>query len=226
MENVKKLKCLCACVCMCNITETSLCRKVAMEKVIAAQTASYSCGSHSGGVVSMDLVGLWERSWQPVRLVGEVWVQLLQPLGKHGEGLPDPGCVARLKLYLSTLFTSVRLIWCWCVCMCVCESWGGGAGGCSWTLRTGFHRLSAAVRLDQKRSGDITWLAINGILAGAKTQSKHAESPSVSVWGDVSHIVSRNPAENANRLGEVIKAPFFSSSFQEVLIWFWLSVNF
>lgn len=103
---------------------------------------------------------------------------------------------------------------------------GGGAGGCSWTLRTGFHRLSAAVRLDQKRSGDITWLAINGILAGAKTQSKHAESPSVSVWGDVSHIVSRNPAENANRLGEVIKAPFFSSSFQEVLIWFWLSVNF
>lgn len=93
-------------------------------------------------------MGLWERSWQPVRLAGEDRARLLQPLGKHRGGLPDPGCVARLKLYLSTLFTSVRLIWC---CL-----GGGWKGGCSWTLRTGFHRLSAAARPDQKRSGDIT----------------------------------------------------------------------
>lgn len=111
---------VCVCLSAYNMTETSLCRKVAMEKVIAAQTASYSSGGHSGGVgcwlgglwVCMDLVGLRERSWQPARLAGEVWVQLPQPLGKHRVGLPDPGCVARLKLYLSTLFTSVRLICC------------------------------------------------------------------------------------------------------------------
>lgn len=70
--------------------------------------------------VCRDLVGLWERSWQPVRLAGEDRARLLQPLGKHRGGLPDPGCVARLKLYLSTLFMSVRLIWC-------CR--GGGRGG-------------------------------------------------------------------------------------------------
>ena len=103
---------------LCNIAETSLCRKVAMEKVMAAQTASYSCGVHSGGFwVCMDLVGLWERSWQPVRMAGEVWLQLLQPLGKHREGLPDPGSVARLRLYLSTVFTAVRLVWCVYVCL-------------------------------------------------------------------------------------------------------------
>lgn len=114
------------------------CREVAMEKLIAAQTASYSCGGHSGagsgggGVlwaqqlwVCMDLVGLLEHSWQPVRRAGEVWARLLQPLGKHREGLPDPFCVARLKLYLSTLFTSVRLIWC---CWGVRAGWVGGGG--------------------------------------------------------------------------------------------------
>lgn len=35
-------------------------------------------------------------------------------------------------------------------------------------LRTSFHRLSATVRPDEKQSGDITWLAVNSILAGTK----------------------------------------------------------
>ena len=73
--------------------------------------------------------------------------------------------------------------------------WQGAALFAGWgTLRTRFHHLSATVRPDQKRSGDITWLAINSILAGAKTKSKHSESECLR-WRSVALAALRVKAE-------------------------------
>lgn len=94
--------------------------------------------------VCTDLVGLWQRSWQPVRPAGEVWAQLPEPLGKH-RGRAWPRCQAEIVSVHTTYVSRPDLA---VTGSALVAGWGA--------LRTSFHSLSATV--DQTTNGLVTLL--------------------------------------------------------------------